>query len=132
MITSFLIGFVAAISAASAQTAAPNDNKGLTVTRGKVVDLGPEIAGLAGRQLRMNIFKIEPGGHVGMHTHKDRPTVVYYLQGTLKVTSADGSSKTFHAGDTSSSTKDTKHWAENEGSDAVIMVAVDIFHPKKK
>jgi len=128
---SFLIGIVAAISVTPAQTAAPKDNKGLKVTRGKVIDLGPEITGMEGRQLRMNIFEIGPGGHVAMHTHKDRPAVVYYLQGTLKVISSDGTSKTFHAGDTSSSTKDTMHWAENEGTEPVIMIAADIFHPKK-
>jgi len=36
------------------------------------VDLGPEIEGMAGRQLRMRMVTIEPGGYFGpVHDHKD-------------------------------------------------------------
>src|SRR3546814_20163373 len=48
------------------------------------VDLGPEIEGMAGRQLRMRMVTIEPGGVFGpIHDHKDRPGIVYILQGTI-------------------------------------------------
>ena len=110
---------------------APKDNKGFTVPKSQVVDLGTEIEGLAGRQLRMRLLKIEPGGHIGLHSHKDRPAVVYFLQGTDTVMQADGSSKTFHAGDMSGATKDTTHWHRNDGKDDVLLIAVDVFHPKK-
>lgn len=128
---SLLVGIGAVLSVATAQTAAPKGTKGFAMTKSQSVELGPEIDGMAGRQLRMRIYKIQPGGYVGMHTHKDRPTVVYYLQGSLKVTASDGTSKTFHAGDMSSSGKDTTHWAKNDGKDDVMMLAVDVFHAKK-
>jgi len=128
---SLLIGFGVALSTVAAQTAAPKGTKGFAMTKSQFIDLGPEIDGMAGRQLRMRIYKIEPGGYVGMHTHKDRPTVVYFLQGTLTVVASDGTSKTFRAGDMSSSGKDTEHWAKNDGRDDVLMLAVDIFPPKK-
>lgn len=105
----------------------PKDNKGFTASKTTVVDLGPEIEGMTGRQLRMRLLTIEPGGHIGLHSHKDRPAVVYFMQGTDTVTLADGSSKTFHAGDTSSATKDTTHWHRNDGKDNVVLIAVDIF-----
>jgi hypothetical protein len=42
------------------------------------LDLGPEIAGMAGRQLRMRIVTIEPGRVFGpIHDHRDRPSMVY-------------------------------------------------------
>lgn len=50
-----------------------------------VVDLGPEIEGMAGRQLRMRVLTIEPGGYIGLHSHEDRPAVVYFMQGTDEV-----------------------------------------------
>ena len=38
------------------------ETKGVTVKLLATVDLGPEIEGMAGRQLRMRMVTIEPGG----------------------------------------------------------------------
>ena len=58
--------------------------KGVTVQLLATLDLGREIEGMAGRQLRMRMVTIEPGGVFGpVHDHKDRPGVVYILQGTI-------------------------------------------------
>jgi len=116
---------------AHSQQAAPKGNKAFKANLKQVVDLGPEFDGMNGRQLRMRILTIESGGHVGIHSHKDRPAVVYFLQGTDTVTFADGSVKVFRAGDTSSANKDTTHWHRNDGPDPVVLVAVDIFHNAK-
>jgi uncharacterized RmlC-like cupin family protein len=64
---------------------APKGNKGFTASKTTVVDLGPEIEGMAGRQLRMRVLTIEPGGYIGIHSHKNRPAVVYFMQGTDEV-----------------------------------------------
>ena len=57
------------------------ENKGVTVKQLAAIDLGPEIEGMAGRQLRMRMVTIEPGGVIGpVHNHIDRPGVVYILQ----------------------------------------------------
>ncbi len=59
--------------------------KGVTVESLSTVDLGPETEGMAGRQLRMRRVTFEPGGVFGpLHDHKDRPGIVYILQGTIK------------------------------------------------
>jgi quercetin dioxygenase-like cupin family protein len=55
--------------------------KGVTVELLSALDLGPEIEGMAGRQLRMRRVTIEPGGVFGpVHDHRDRPGMVYILQ----------------------------------------------------
>ncbi len=60
------------------------ETKGVSVNLLSTVDLGPEIEGLAGRQLRMRMVTIEPGGVFGpVHDHKGRPGTVYMLQGTI-------------------------------------------------
>ena len=110
---------------------APKDNKGFTASKTTVVDLGPEIEGMAGRQLRLRLLTIEPGGHIGIHSHKDRPAVVYFLTGKDTVTFADGTSKTFGPGDTSSANKETTHWHHNDGKDTVTLIAVDVFKSAK-
>ena len=67
----------------SNEEAAP-ETKGVTAELLATVDLGPEIEGMAGRQLRMRMVTIEPGGVFGpIHDHKDRPGIVYVLQGTI-------------------------------------------------
>ena len=46
------------------------ETKGVTVELLGTVDLGPEIEGMAGRQLRMRLVTIEPGGVIGpIHDH---------------------------------------------------------------
>jgi quercetin dioxygenase-like cupin family protein len=49
------------------------ETKGVTVKLLATVDLGPEIEGMAGRQLRMRMVTIEPGGVFGpIHDHSGR------------------------------------------------------------
>ena len=65
------------------EEAVPETN-GVAVKLLAMVDLGPELEGLAGRQLRMRLVTFEPGGVFGpMHDHKGRPGTVYILQGTI-------------------------------------------------
>ena len=57
------------------------ETKGVTVKLLAALDLGPEIEGMAGRQLRMRMVTIEPGGVFGpIHDHKDRPGMVSYCK----------------------------------------------------
>ena len=128
---SALVFVVTAVVSIAIAEDAPKDNKGLTVSKTTVVELGSEIAGMEGWQLRQRLFTIEPGGHIGIHSHKDRPAVAYFIQGTVVVTRDDGSSQTFHAGDTTAETKDATHWHQNVGTDAAILVATDIFKSAK-
>jgi quercetin dioxygenase-like cupin family protein len=86
-------------AAVAAAADAPKGNQGYTTPKTVVIDLG-QIEGMAGWQLRLRMLNIAPGGHIGLHNHKDRPSVVYFHQGTDVVTNEDGTSKTFHAGDT--------------------------------
>ncbi|HEU5019889.1 MAG TPA: cupin domain-containing protein [Pseudolabrys sp.] len=110
---------------------APKGNKGFTASKTTVVDLGDEIEGMAGRQLRMRVLTIEPGGYIGLHSHKDRPAVVYFVQGTDEVGLADGTKKIVHPGETSTANRNTTHYHRNVGTDNVVLIAVDIFKPKK-
>ena len=46
------------------------------------VDLGPEIS-VAGRSLRLRMLVLQPGGVVPMHSHKDRPALIFIASGTV-------------------------------------------------
>ena len=62
---------------------APKHNQGYTTQKTVMMDLGKEIPSMAGWQLRLRVLNIAPGGHIGLHSHKDRPSVVYFQQGTM-------------------------------------------------
>ena len=116
----------AALGSAMDQQAAPTENKGVTIKQLSSVDLGPEIEGMGGRQLRLRMIRIEPGGYVGIHSHKDRPGAVYVLQG--KITNHLGNvAKEYVEGETWSENKETMHWVENKGTTPVILITTDIF-----
>jgi quercetin dioxygenase-like cupin family protein len=127
-----IASFAAFVMASTAQAQeAPKDNKGFTTLKSEVVDLGPEITGMEGRQLRLRLLRIEPGGHIGIHSHNDRPAVVYFLKGADTVHLGDGTSKVLKPGDTGSANHATTHWHRNDGQEDVLFIAVDILSKKK-
>ena len=111
---------------------APKGNVGYTTPKTVVIDLGSEIEAMKGWQLRLRELKIVAGGHIGLHSHKDRPAVVLFTQGTDTVTNEDGSAKTFKAGDTTAEGVKTVHWHKNVGSDDVIIFTADLIKAPAK
>ena len=102
------------------------ESQGVTVELLATVDLGPEIEGMAGRQLRMRKVTIEPGGVFGpVHNHKDRPGTVYILQGTI-TDHRNGVATEYGPGDGWPEDKDTLHWLENRGTTTAVDISVDI------
>ena len=90
------------------------------------VDLGPEIEGMAGRELRMRMVTIEPGGVFGpIHDHKDRPGIVYILEGTI-TDHRDGVATDYGSGLGWPEDRNTLHWLENRGSIPAVEISVDI------
>ena len=109
----------------SNEQAAP-ETKGVTVKPLATLDLGPEIEGMAGRQLRMRMVTIEPGGVFGpLHDHKDRPGMVYILQGTI-TDHRNGVAKEYGPGVGWPEDKNTTHWLENRGTTLAVEISVDI------
>lgn len=100
--------------------------KGVSVKLLASVDLGPEIAGLEGLKLRMRQVTIEPGGIFGpMHEHKERPGVVYILQGTI-TDHRNGVTMEYGPGVGWPEDRNTRHWLENRGTSPAVEISVDI------
>ena len=100
--------------------------QGVTVKLLATVDLGPEIEGMAGRQLRMRMVTIAPGGVFGpVHSHQDRPGIVYILQGTI-TDHRDGIATDYGPGVGWPEDRNTMHWLENRGEVAAVEISVDI------
>ena len=122
-----LLSAVLGLGAVAVAADAPKGNEGFSSSKPTAIDLAPEFPGTAGLELRLRVLTIKPGGHIGIHSHKDRPSVVYFVQGTDTVTREDGTSHTFHPGDTTGEPGTTVHWHKNDGKDDAILVAVDVI-----
>jgi len=111
------------------QRTPPTANQGVKISPPTALDLTEEIDGVSGRQLRLRVVTIEPGGAVAVHSHNGRPAVAYVVQGVL-TEHRDGSETIDHyEGQSIIEGKDTTHWAENKGNTPVVVVAVDVFKP---
>jgi len=102
------------------------ETKGVTVKILKTVDLGLEIEEMAGRQFRMRMVTIEPGGVFGpIHNHKDRPGLVYILQGTI-TDHQNGVATDYGPGVGWPEDRNTTHWLENKETIPAVEISIDI------
>jgi quercetin dioxygenase-like cupin family protein len=113
------------VGAMSNEQVAP-ETKGVTVKLLAAIDLGPEIEGMAGRQLRMRLVTIEPGGVFGpVHNHIDRPGTVYILHGVI-TDHRNGVATDYGPGVGWPEDRHTTHWLENRGAMPAVEISVDI------
>ncbi len=102
------------------------ETKGITVKLLSTIDLGPEIEGMTGRQLRMRLVTFEPGAVFGpLHDHKGRPGIVYILEGTI-TDYRDGVAREYGPGVGWPEDRNTLHWLENRGSIPALEISIDI------
>ena len=77
------------------QQSAPTDYKLVTENVLAAIDLSKEVESVQGRELRLSSAVIEPGGHVGLHSHRGDPSIVYILSGVLTTTMMTARRKNF-------------------------------------
>ena len=118
------LGFAAGI--AVGQMKPPAESKGISADQLRSVDLTGEIESVKGRPLRMRRITLLPGGVIGLHSHQDRPTVSYMLQGEVTYHEEGQPPKVVKTGEGLAEGKSTTHWAENTKGVAAIWIAVDI------
>lgn len=106
----------------------PTDYKGVNEAVLAVIDLTKEIRSVENRELRVSRATVEPGGHVGLHSHEGDPTIVYVLQGTLANHHDDGTTQEFRAGQAFAEFGTRSHWVENQGTTSLIFIAANIHH----
>lgn len=115
-------------SATNALTAAPTMPKGVTDTVIGSVDLGSEI-GVADRQLRTRRLVVQPGGIVPMHSHKDRPALIYTVSGQITEYRSSCAVPIEHkAGDIAREADGISHYWINHGKTAAVLLSSDVHH----
>jgi quercetin dioxygenase-like cupin family protein len=117
-----------AMLGASALANAPTAPKGVTDTLIGSIDLGPEIS-VNGRQLRTRRLVVQPGGVVPVHSHKDRPALIYTVSGSItEYSSACARPIKHEAGDISREAEGLSHYWVNEGSEPAVLLSSDVHN----
>jgi quercetin dioxygenase-like cupin family protein len=119
------LAFVAGLATGQA-TPPPTETKGVSAVALQSLDLSDEVDSTKGRPLRMRKITLQPGGVLGIHSHKDRPAVSYFLQGEVTYHQAGKPDVVVRPGEGFAEGKATTHWAENRGSVPAVWIAVDI------
>jgi quercetin dioxygenase-like cupin family protein len=103
------------------------ETRGVTVELLASIDLGPEIDGMEGYQLRMRRFTFDPGAVFGpLHDHVGRPGTVYMLEGTI-TDHRDGTATDYGPGKLGwAEDRHTRHWLENRGDVPAVEISVDV------
>jgi len=102
------------------------ETQGVSAELLATIDLGPEIEGMEGHQLRMRLFTFEPGAVFGpLHDHIGRPGTVYVLQGTI-TDHRDGITTEYGPGLGWPEDRNTLHWLENRGTVPAVEISVDV------
>jgi len=113
---------------ANALANAPTMPKGVTDDVLSSIDLGGEI-GVAGRQLRTRRLVVQPGGVVPLHSHKDRPALIYTVSGSItEYSSACAAPIEHNAGDISREADGLSHYWVNNGKVPAVLLSSDVFH----
>ena len=107
---------------------APTMPKGVTDDVIGSIDLKSEI-GVDARQLRTRRLVVQPGGIVPLHSHKDRPSLIYTLSGSItEYSSACGAPIEHKAGDISREADGLSHYWVNHGKVPAVLLSSDVFH----
>jgi quercetin dioxygenase-like cupin family protein len=97
----------------------PTGNKGLSS-----VDLSSEIDS-ARRKLRL--LTLEPGGTIELHGHKDHPTILHVIKGTLTSRTLGKPEVVLRAGVGLAEDKDSNYLVQNNGSEPAEFIWLPIF-----
>jgi quercetin dioxygenase-like cupin family protein len=125
--SSIMFALTALHSFAAIAQQPPAENKGLKAVELRSNELSSEIDSVQGRKLRLRLLTLEPGGVVGLHSHKGRPTVLHVIKGTL-VSHPQGKPEVIlRPGDGLAEGKDSNHWVQNTGSEPAEFITVDVF-----
>ena len=91
------------------------------------VDLGSEINSVQRPKLKLRSLTLEPGGVVELHSHKDHPTILHVIKGTLTSHSQGKPEVVLRAGVGLADGEDSNFWIENIGSEPAEFIWLPVY-----
>jgi quercetin dioxygenase-like cupin family protein len=111
---------------AAGQHQAPSGDERVQQTLLASIDLAKAVGTSGERELRLSHVTVAPGGHIGLHSHVDDPTVVYLVSGALINHHDDGRTEELKAGQAFAEFGPKSHWVENRGATPATFVFASV------
>ena len=73
------------------------------------------------------VVYLEPGGVVGLHSQKDRPTVLHVIKGTLTSHPQGRLAVVLRTGDSVAEGRDGNYWVQNTGSEPAAFIWLPVY-----
>lgn len=106
----------------------PRQGKGVTDTVLTALDLGEEKLHLRGYQLRLRRLVVQPGGEVPVHSHENRPALIYIESGEMTEFKNLCAVPIVHrAGQATPEDHRVVHWWRNTGKVPAVILSADLF-----
>jgi quercetin dioxygenase-like cupin family protein len=106
----------------------PRQGKGVTDTVLTALDLGEEKVRLRGYQLRLRRLVVQPGGEVPVHSHENRPALIYIESGEMTEFKNTCAVPIVHrAGQATPEDHRVVHWWRNTGRVPAVILSADVF-----
>lgn len=113
---------------ASGAVTGPTQPKGVSDAVLTSVDLANEKVRLAGYQLRLRRLVVEPGGEVPVHSHANRPALIYIAEGEMTEFKNICAVPIVHrAGEATPEDHRVVHWWRNTGRTRAVILSADLF-----
>lgn len=97
------------------------------------IDLSKEAVKVKDRLFRLRRLVIQPGGVVPMHSHGDRPALIYIVSGSINEYSSNCTVPIVHkAGEAAMESIGLAHWWKNTSKNAVVLISADLLPTKKE
>jgi quercetin dioxygenase-like cupin family protein len=110
---------------------APAQASGVTDTVLSAIDLADTPASLKGYKMRLRRLVVEPGGVVAWHSHAERPSNIYIIEGSITEYRSTCSVPIEHkAGDAVAEVGGLQHWWRNNTDKPTVLTSSDLFHEK--
>ena len=100
----------------------PTGTKGLSSG-----DLSSEIDPVQGYKPRLRLLTLEPGGVVELHAHKDHPTILHVIKGTLTSHPQGRPEVVLRAGVGLAESRDGNYWVQNTGSEPAEFIWLPVY-----
>ncbi len=106
---------------------------GVTDTVLTAIDLSKEAVKLNDRMFRLRRLEVQPGGIVPMHSHGDRPALIYIVSGSITEYSSGCTVPIVHkAGEAAMESIGLTHWWKNTGNEVAVLTSADLLHTAKE
>ncbi len=107
---------------------APMMPKDVTDTILGAIDLNKEV-NFADHQLRTRFLVVQPGGIVPLHSHGDRPALIYTISGSITEYRSNCTVPIEHrAGDIAHESDGISHYWVNHGDVPAVLLSSDVYH----